>query len=100
MEPDEGPTDCFDELQGYSSLAHPAIFKKPKISPSFEMAEKSDVLLQRKGHAMKDRIALLGIVILACQFSPSYLARTSADQIGIASVNSLKAVAEPPAVKN
>jgi rare lipoprotein A len=90
MEPDEGPTDCFDESQGYSSLAHPAIFKKPKISPSFEMAEKSDVLLQRKGHAMKDRIALLGIVILACQFSPSYLARTSADQIGIASVYSVE----------
>jgi Virulence factor BrkB len=29
---------------------------------------------------MKDRIALFVIVILACQFSPSYLARTSADQ--------------------
>src|SRR4051812_31285029 len=39
---------------------------------------------------MKDRIALLGIVILACQFSPSYLARTSADQIGIASVYSVE----------
>ena len=54
------------------------------------MAEKSDVLLQRKGHAMKDRIALFVIVILACQFSPSYLARTSADQIGIASVYSVE----------
>ena len=69
---------------------HPAVFKKPKVSPSFEMAEKSDVLLQRKGHAMKDRIALLGIVISACQFSPSYLARASADQIGIASVYSVE----------
>ena len=28
---------------------------------------------------MKDRTALFVIVILACQFSPSYLARTSAD---------------------
>lgn len=54
------------------------------------MAEKSDVLLQRKGHAMKDRIALFVIVILACQFSPSYLARTSADQTGIASVYSVE----------
>ena len=53
------------------------------------LAEKSDVLLQRKGHAMKDKIALFVIVILACQFSPSYLARTSADQIGIASVYSV-----------
>ena len=90
MEPVEGPTDCFNESQGYSSLSHPAVFKKPKVSPSFEMAEKSDVLLQRKGHAMKDRIARFVIVILACQFSPSYLARTSADQIGVASVYSVE----------
>jgi peptidoglycan lytic transglycosylase len=91
MEPDEGPTDCSDDSQGYDNLAdHPAVFKKQRISPSFEMAEKSDVLLQRKGHAMKDRIALFVIVILACQFSPSYLARTSADQIGIASVYSVE----------
>ena len=39
---------------------------------------------------MKDKIALFVIVILACQFSPSYLARTSADQIGIASVYSVE----------
>jgi rare lipoprotein A len=54
------------------------------------LAEKSDVLLQRKGHAMKDKIALFVIVILACQLSPNYLARTSADQIGIASVYSVE----------
>jgi rare lipoprotein A (peptidoglycan hydrolase) len=52
------------------------------------MAEKSDVLLQRKGHAMKDRMAPFVVAILACQFSPSYLARASADQTGIASVYS------------
>lgn len=39
---------------------------------------------------MKDRIALFVIVILACQFSPSYLARTSADEPGIASVYSVE----------
>jgi rare lipoprotein A len=39
---------------------------------------------------MKDRIALFVIVILACQVSPSYLARTSADQTGIASVYSVE----------
>ena len=91
MEPDERPTDCSDESPGYDSVAdHPAVFKKQRISPSFEIAEKSDVLLQRKGHAMKDRTALFVIVILACQFSPSYLAGTSADQIGIASVYSVE----------
>jgi rare lipoprotein A len=90
MEPDAGPADCSDESQGYDSLAdHPVVFKKQRISSSFEIAEKSDVLLQRKGHAM-NRIALFVIVILACQFSPSYLARTSADQIGIASVYSVE----------
>jgi len=90
MEPDEGTTDCSDESQGHSLADHPAVLKKQRISPSFEIAEKSDVLLQRKGHAMKDRIALFVIAILACQFSPSYLARTSADQIGIASVYSVE----------
>jgi rare lipoprotein A len=54
------------------------------------MAEKSDVLLQSKGHAMKDRIAPVVIVILASQFSPSYLAPASADQTGIASVYSVE----------
>jgi rare lipoprotein A len=39
---------------------------------------------------MKDRIALFVIVILACQFSRSYLARTSAAEIGIASVYSVE----------
>ena len=39
---------------------------------------------------MKDRIALFVIVILACQFSPIYLACTSADETGIASVYSLE----------
>ena len=100
MEPDEGPTDCFDKSQGYSSLAHPAIFKKPKISPSFEMAEKSDVLLQRKGHAMKDRIALLGIAILACQFFPAISRVHLRIRSGLPRSTPLKAVAEPPAVKN
>src|SRR6201981_2775359 len=61
-----------------------------RISPSFEMAEKSDVLLKGRGHAMKDRIAMFVIVFLVCQFSPSYLARTSADQTGIASVYSVE----------
>jgi rare lipoprotein A len=89
MEPDRGSTDCSDEPKGYYSLAdHPAVFKKQRISP--HLAEKSGVLLQRKGHAMKDRIALFVIVILACQFSPSYLVRTSADQIGIASAYSVE----------
>ena len=50
MEPDERPTDCSDESQGYDSLAdHPAVFKEQRISPSFEMAEKSDVLLKGRG---------------------------------------------------
>ena len=96
MEPVEGPTDCFNESQGYSSLSHPAVFKKPKVSPSFEMAEKSDVLLQRKGHAMKDRIALLGIVISACQFSPSYLARASADHRQRSRIESRSSHRGPP----
>jgi hypothetical protein len=48
------------------------------------------IKLDGEGHAMKDRIALFVIVILACQFSPSYLARTSADQIGVASVYSVE----------
>jgi len=39
---------------------------------------------------MKDRIALFVIVILAYQFSPSHLARTSADETGIASVYSVE----------
>jgi rare lipoprotein A (peptidoglycan hydrolase) len=39
---------------------------------------------------MKGRIALFVIVILACQFYPSYLARTSADETGIASVYSVE----------
>jgi rare lipoprotein A len=39
---------------------------------------------------MKDRIALFVIVISACQFYPSYLARTSADETGIASVYSVE----------
>jgi rare lipoprotein A len=39
---------------------------------------------------MKDRIALFVIVILAFQFSPCYLARTSADETGIASVYSVE----------
>ena len=48
MEPDERPTDCSDESQGYDSPAdHPAVFKSKE--PSFEMAEKSDVLLKGRG---------------------------------------------------
>lgn len=86
-----GACRLFRRIAGIRQLVdHPAAFKKQRISPSFEIADKSDVLLQRKGHAMKDRIALFVIVILACQFSPSYLARTSADQIGIASVYSVE----------
>jgi len=65
-------------------------YSKAKDQPCFEMAEKSDVLLQRKGHAMNDRMALFVVAILACQFSPSYLARASADQTGIASVYSFE----------
>ena len=69
MEPDEEPTDCSDESQRYDSLAdHPAVLKKQRISPVIWL--RSDVLLQRKGHAMKDEIALFVIVILACQISP------------------------------
>lgn len=39
---------------------------------------------------MKNRMAPLVIVILACQFSLSYLARASAEQTGIASVYSVE----------
>ena len=39
---------------------------------------------------MNDRMALFVVAILACQFSPSYLARASADQTGIASVYSVE----------
>jgi rare lipoprotein A len=37
---------------------------------------------------MKDRLASFVVAILACQFSPSYLASASADEIGTASVYS------------
>lgn len=50
MEPDEGPTDYSDESQGYDSLIIIlAVFKEQRLGPSFEMAEKSDVLLKGRG---------------------------------------------------
>jgi rare lipoprotein A len=39
---------------------------------------------------MKDRMAPFVVAILVCQFSPSYLARASADQTGVASVYSVE----------
>ena len=39
---------------------------------------------------MNDRMAPFVVAILACQFSPSYLARASADETGIASVYSVE----------
>ena len=54
------------------------------------MAEKSDVLLQRKGHVMNDRMVPFVVVVLACQFFPGYLAPASADETGIASVYSVE----------
>lgn len=50
MEPDEGPTDCSDESPGYDSVAdHPAVFKKQRISPSFEIAEKKRCPAAKEG---------------------------------------------------
>ena len=91
MEPDEGPTDWSDTNRGDTTASLTTLrYSKQRISPSFEMAEKSDVLLQRKGHAMNDRMAPFVVAILGCQFSPSYLARASADQTGVASVYSVE----------
>jgi rare lipoprotein A (peptidoglycan hydrolase) len=87
MEPDKGSADCYDTNRGdtTASLTIPLVFKS-KDQPCFEMAGKSDVLLQTKGHVMNDRMAPFVVAALSCQFSPSYLARASADEAGIASV--------------
>jgi hypothetical protein len=101
MEPDEGPADCSDKSRGYDSLAdHPCGIQKQRISPSFEMAEKSDVLLQSKGHAMKDRIAPVVIVILAFNFLPAIWRVHLRIRPVLPRSTPLKAAAEPRAVKN
>jgi len=81
-----------------ASLITLAEFKKQRSA--HHLADKSDVLLQRKGHAMKDRIALFVIVILPANF----LLAISRVHLRIRSVlprsTPLKAVAEPRAVEN
>jgi rare lipoprotein A len=46
------------------------------------------LVLQRKEAVVKDRVMLIVVSILACQFSPIHLTPSTADQAGLASVYS------------